>query len=138
MTVPPLVPELQVSDLATSLDFYTRILGFSVLWERSEERFAYLERQEAHVMMEEAGGPGRRIAMGSLERPFGRGVNFQILTSDIDALAGRIAAAGCSLIVPVEERWYRTRTGHFGQRQFILADPDGYLLRFAQELRTRS
>ncbi|WP_273185913.1 VOC family protein [Hyphomonas adhaerens] len=35
-----LVPELYVSDLAQSLDFYCGALGFSVVYQRPEERFA--------------------------------------------------------------------------------------------------
>ena len=47
MAIRPLVPELQVSDLAVSLEFYTRVLGFSVAWRRPEELFAFIEREEA-------------------------------------------------------------------------------------------
>ena len=134
MPIRPLVPELQVSDLAASLEFYTRVLGFSVAWSRPEERFAFLVREEASLMIEEAGGPGRRITTGPLERPFGRGINFQIVTSDVEALAERIAAAGYALTLPLEERWYRAGAGQIGQRQFVVADPDGYLLRFVRLL----
>ena len=35
-----LVPELEVSDFAKSLDFYVRVLGFSVLYDRPERPFA--------------------------------------------------------------------------------------------------
>jgi len=34
-----LVPELEVSDTARSLDFYVRVLGFAVLYERPEQGF---------------------------------------------------------------------------------------------------
>jgi catechol 2,3-dioxygenase-like lactoylglutathione lyase family enzyme len=134
MVMPALVPELQVSDFCASLAFYTEVLGFAVAWSRPEEGFAFLEREEASVMIEQAGGPGRRITTGPLEQPFGRGVNFQIVVSDVDALAERLEGAGHGLIVPLEERWYRRGTGRIGQRQFVVADPDGYLLRFARLL----
>ena len=78
MTIPVLVPELDVSDLARSLDFYVGLIGFEVLYERPEERFAYLTLGDAHLMLEEAAGPGRRFRTAPLERPYGRGVNFQI------------------------------------------------------------
>ena len=137
MVTTPLVPELQVSDLAVSLEFYTRVLGFSVKWSRPEERFAFLEHQEASIMLEQAGGPGRRITTGPLEQPFGRGVNFQIVTSNVDSLAERIEAAGYRLLIPLEERWYRKGSGRVGQRQFVVADPDGYLLRFIRVIGTQ-
>ena len=56
-----LVPELDVVDLARSLRFYVGVLGFRVLFERPAERFAYLERDGAELMVQEAAGPGRRF-----------------------------------------------------------------------------
>jgi catechol 2,3-dioxygenase-like lactoylglutathione lyase family enzyme len=126
-----LIPELQVTDLAKSLAFYTHVLGFAVAYSRPEERFAMLEREDAALMLEQAGGPGRRITATPLERPFGRGINFQILVSDADALAATVQAAGHPLLIALEERSYRVGDGHVVQRQFVVADPDGYLLRFA-------
>jgi len=41
------VPELDVADLAGSVSFYKDALGFSVRFERPEERFAYLTRGPA-------------------------------------------------------------------------------------------
>ena len=55
-----LVPELDVSDLEEALAFYVGVLGFSIRYDRTEERFAYLERKGAELMLEEAAGPGRR------------------------------------------------------------------------------
>ena len=136
MAIRALVPELQVSDFDESLAFYTEVLGFAVAWSRPEEGFALLEREGASVMLEQAGGPGRRITTGPLEQPFGRGVNFQILVSSVDGRAERLEANGRRPIIPLEERWYRRGTGRIGQRQFVVADPDGYLLRFAQLIGT--
>jgi catechol 2,3-dioxygenase-like lactoylglutathione lyase family enzyme len=137
MVMPALVPELQVSDFDESLGFYTEVLGFGVAWSRADEGFAFLEREGASVMIEQMDGPGRRITTGPLEQPFGRGVNFQIVVSDVDALAERLEASGRRLIIPLEERWYRRGTGSIGQRQFVVADPDGYLLRFARLIGTQ-
>jgi catechol 2,3-dioxygenase-like lactoylglutathione lyase family enzyme len=125
------IPELQVTDLAASLAFYTRVLGFTVAYSRPEERFAMLEREDAALMLEQAGGPGRRITATPLERPFGRGLNLQILVSDVDALAAAVQGAGHALFIALEEAHYRTDRGVVVQRQFVVADPDGYLLRFA-------
>ncbi len=56
-----LVPELDVSDIERSLAFYINVLGFSVLWSRPEERFAYLDFEGAQLMLQDAAGPGRRF-----------------------------------------------------------------------------
>ena len=54
-------PELDVSDLDCSLTFYVDVVGFSVLYDRPEERFAFLDLDGARLMLEEAAGPGRRF-----------------------------------------------------------------------------
>ena len=45
-----LVPELDVSDFARSLQFYTDVLGFEVLFTR--ENFAYLELEDIQFMLQ--------------------------------------------------------------------------------------
>jgi catechol 2,3-dioxygenase-like lactoylglutathione lyase family enzyme len=137
MAGPGLVPELDVSDLAQSLEFYVGLIGFAVRYERPEERFAYLVLDKAHLMLEEAAGPGRRFRTAPLEHPYGRGVNFQITVADAAALHKRVLAAGLIPQLSIEERWYRLDPAEIGLRQFALLDPDGYLLRFVTELGRR-
>ena len=132
-----LVPELDVTSLERSLAFYVGLLGFAVGFERPEETFAFLDLAGAELMLEQAAGPGRRFRTAPLETPFGRGVNFQIEVADIEALCTRIAAAGIDFVIPLEERWYRRDDREWGNRQFVVADPDGYLLRFFSSLGSR-
>lgn len=132
-----LVPELDVSNLDASLSFYSSLLGFSVLYERPEERFVCLILEEALLMIEEAAGPGRRFRTAPLTHPFGRGINLQIQISDVDTMLERITVAGQSPLIPIEERWYTTDRGPVGNRQFVVEDPDGYLLQFVQDIATR-
>ena len=135
---PPIVPELDVSDLDRSLAFYREILGFETRVERPEERFAYLTRGVVHLMLEEAEGPGRRFRTAPLEYPYGRGVNLQIEVPDVDHLYKRAVEARATIHIPLEERWYRQGEDEAGNRQFVLVDPDGYLLRFFTDLGRRS
>jgi catechol 2,3-dioxygenase-like lactoylglutathione lyase family enzyme len=130
----PLVPELDVTDLDISLAFYCDVLGFQVRYQRPEERFAYLKREDAELMLEEAAGPGRRFRTAPLERPFGRGANFQIRVADARALIERVRGAGASILIDLEDRWYRRGDGEVGNRQFVVVDPDGFLLRFFEDL----
>jgi len=130
----PLVPELDVEDLDASLAFYVGVLGFSVRYARPEERFAYLEREGAELMLEAAAGPGRRFRTAPLERPFGRGVNLQIQCANVERLHATVIAAGGEIVIPLETRWYRVGETERGNRQFVVADPDGYLLRFTRDL----
>ena len=130
-----LVPELICSDIERSLKFYTEVLGFTVLFARPEERFAYLEREGAQLMIEQS--VGRAFLAGELAYPYGRGINLQIRTADVDTLYGRVRSAGADIYLPMEEKWYRRDEVLNGNRQFIVQDPDGYLLRFFQDLGTQ-
>ncbi|MFC3127527.1 bleomycin resistance protein [Pseudoroseomonas globiformis] len=131
---PSLVPELDVFDLDHSLSVYIDVLGFRCHVSRPEERFAYLIREGVHLMLEEAAGPGRRFRTAPLEYPFGRGINLQIEVSDVDTLYASVQQASLMVVIPLEERWYRQDQTEAGSRQFVMADPDGYLLRFFSDL----
>jgi catechol 2,3-dioxygenase-like lactoylglutathione lyase family enzyme len=132
-----LVPELYVSDIGRSRRFYTGVLGFAVLYDRPEERFAHLMREGATLMLEQPVDPGRTWLAGPLEHPYGRGINLQIEVTDLRPLHAAVLAAQAPLLLPLEERWYRRGDAQFGQRQFVVQDPDGYLLRFCQGLGSR-
>ena len=131
------IPELDVSDLDRSLAFYVGVIGFAVTFDRPEERFAFLALEGVEMMLEEAAGPGRRFRMAPLEHPHGRGVNFMIEVAEIDRLHSRVQAAGFTIVIPLEERWYRRNEVEYGRKQFVVADPDGYLLRFSTSLGQR-
>jgi catechol 2,3-dioxygenase-like lactoylglutathione lyase family enzyme len=129
-----LVPELACADVKASIDFYVSLLGFRIRFERPESGFAYLEKDGAELMLEQAGG---HWSTGELEQPYGRGINFQIDADDAPEIAARLAAAGWPLFRPLHENWYRAGDIENGQREFLVQDPDGYLLRFAQWLGDR-
>jgi catechol 2,3-dioxygenase-like lactoylglutathione lyase family enzyme len=133
-----LTPELDVLDLERSLAFYVGVIGCTVMYDRPEERFAFLNLDGVHLMIEEAAGPGRRFRTAPLEYPYGRGVNFMIDVADIDRLHTRVQAAGLTIVIPLEDRWYRRNEIETGHRQFVVADPDGYLLRFSTYLGRRA
>jgi catechol 2,3-dioxygenase-like lactoylglutathione lyase family enzyme len=132
-----LVPEFVCSNFAESHRFYTELLGFRVLYSRPEERFAYLERDGADLMLEQSVSRGRLSPRAELAYPFGRGINFQIQVSDVERLHAVILAAGVAIYLPLEERWYRREHDEIGVRQFAIQDPDGYLLRFSQVIGQR-
>ena len=104
---PDLVPEILVGILDDSLDFWCRLCGFEVLYERREEGFAYITRGSAHIMIEQA-GIGRNWTPAELERPLGRGVNFQISVESIDPLVRSLRDDGWALFMEPETKWYRT------------------------------
>jgi catechol 2,3-dioxygenase-like lactoylglutathione lyase family enzyme len=130
-----LVPELLVTDLARSLAFYRDACGFRVRFARPEDGFAFIERGRAQIMLEEIAEDSWTTAQ--LERPLGRGINLQIEVEDIAALHQRLLASGAHLFRPLATEWYREDGIEHGQTQFLVQDPDGYLLRFMQHLGER-
>lgn len=133
-----LVPELAVSDWRRSQRFYCDILGFTCAYERPEEGFCYLTLGAAELMLDQI-GTGRTFGDGHLPGgyPFGKGLNIQVEVPSITPLLMALDAAEIGLYLPPEERWYRREDASVGHRQFIVADPDGYLLRFFEDLGTQ-
>nr|WP_281416182.1 VOC family protein [Deinococcus aestuarii] len=124
------------SDFAASLDFSTRVLGFRVVYTRPEDRFAFLDLGGAELMLEQTTDPARTFIAGKLEYPFGRGMHLQIEVEDAEAVYGRVLeAAGSSC--PSKTAGIGRVTGRPGGRQFVVLDPDGYVLRPFQSLGTR-
>ena len=135
MPRPMLVPELLCANLAASVDFYVLVLGFAVRYEGAEERFAYLAKDGAELMLQEP--VGRTLLAGELTHPYGRGMNLHIEVADVSALHAQARALGVEPRLPIEDAWYRRDAHEVGQRQFVVQDPDGYLLRLCQEIGTR-
>ncbi len=57
--------------------------------------------------------------------------------ADVNAIEAALQAYGARFLIPMEERWYRVNDHETGNRQFVVADPDGYLLRFFEDLGVR-
>ena len=134
----PLVPEFAVSNFCASKKFYCAVLGFECEYERPEEGFAYLNLGGAELMIDQI-GEGRTFDDGHLPEayPFGRGLNVQIQVADIQPLLQALDACGHPLFLGPESKWYRKGSVEVGNRQFVVADPDGYLLRFFNDLGSR-
>jgi catechol 2,3-dioxygenase-like lactoylglutathione lyase family enzyme len=137
---PALVPELCITALPASLAFWRDLLGFRVLYDRPEQGFAAIEREGVEFMLEEyETGPSERCwDAGAREKPYGRGINFEITIVDVAPVLTALQQAAWPLFFGPEERWYRiSNTEETGVHQFLVQDPDGYLLRFSQPLGRR-
>ncbi|QPL05769.1 MULTISPECIES: bleomycin resistance protein [Actinomyces] len=134
--VPALVPELSVRDLDASLEFWCCLIGFTIRYTRREEGFAYLALGRAHVMLDTL-SIERSWLTGSPEPPLGRGINLEIWVPDLEVVLGRLASSGWPLFLEPEEVWYRADDVLLGVRQFLVQDPDGYLLRLQTDLGRR-
>jgi catechol 2,3-dioxygenase-like lactoylglutathione lyase family enzyme len=132
---PALVPELMVTDLAASLAFWCGPCGFRVLYDRPEEGFACVERDGSWLMLDELPeGRAHRWEVAPTGRPFGRHVNFEIAVESVEPILAALGAARWPLFMAPETKTYRVGGAGATVRQFLVQDPDGYLLRFSQRL----
>lgn len=83
-------------------------------------------------MIEQSTQADRTWLVGELQRPFGRGINIQIKTSTIKELYTKCLSAKVPIYLKLEEKWYPVKDQMLGCLQFIVLDPDGYMLRFSE------
>jgi len=132
-----LVPELMVTDLNRSLEFWVGCLGFTVAYQRQEDGFAYLDLDGAQVMLEQVDPHANQWLTGALERPFGRGMNLQIDVVAVHPVIQRLERAAQPVFKASKDVWYRAGEVEVGQREFLVQDPDGYLVRLVERLGER-
>ena len=127
-----LIPELSVTDIEKSKWFYIELLGFKLEYERVGDKFALVSLEErVQIMLEEINGHWNT---GDLTHPFGRGINFQIDIQDIQPVIDRLKKHNIQLFREPKVSEYKSNDTTFIQKEFLVQDPDGYLLRFSQEI----
>lgn len=72
--------------------------------------------------------------VGELKYPFGNGINFQLEVDDLDEIYNNFKENNYAIAFDIEENWYRHDDKMLGNKEFLIQDPDGYLLRFTQDL----
>jgi len=132
-----LVPELMITDLDRSLAFWVSCLGFKVAYQRPEDGFAYLDLNGAQVMLEQVDPTAGQWLTAPLNKPFGRGINLQIDVLAVAPIIQKLGEAECALFRECKDTWYRAESVEVGQREFIVQDPDGYLVRLVERLGER-
>lgn len=127
-----LIPELSVSDFSKNLHFYTEVLGFEIEYQRTDPDFAFLSFEGAQLMIEQFHDQGWNVA--PLEKPYGRGINFQIECANASRIVSALQRASHPLYRGLKEVWREVEDQRWGEIEFLVQDPDGYLLRFSQSL----
>ena len=122
-----MVPELLVSNFTASRYFYEELVGFSIMFEREDPSFAYLDLNGAQIMIEEDHGGAWLVA--PLDPPRGRGINLQIDVPDVKEVQWRLEEAGLTPFRPLHESSDVTPEGESRQLELLVQDPDGYLIR---------
>lgn len=129
-----LIPELIVSDFKNSLDFYHKKIGFSIEYRRKDPYFAFLSLEGSQIMIQEIASQNT-WEIKRPQYPFGCGINFQIMVKSVDIIATRSKKTGINIIEDISNNMYKTTRGVEKQKELVVSDPDGYVLRFSEKVR---
>ncbi len=121
-----LIPELSVTNIEKSKEFYLN-LGFKIMYERKEDKFCFLYLEDNQIMIEEI---NNNWNVGEMKYPFGNGINISMAVSDIDSFYESIISKKIVLFRKIKTSKYRVDDIIYEDKEFLLQDPDGYLLRF--------
>ena len=127
-----IIPELSVTNLESSLKFY-KTIGFKVEYERTENKFVFLSLGEIQFMLQEISIEDK-WSVAPLEYPFGNGINFQLEVEDVDNIYKLLKGNNYKIAFEIEENWYRQDNKLLGSKEFLVQDPDGYLIRLSEDL----
>lgn len=126
------IPELSVTDLNKSLNFY-KTIGFNIEYERPENKFVFISYGDIQFMLQEISN-NDKWQIAPLSYPFGNGINFQLEVTNITQIYNNLKANNYKIAFEIEENWYRQNNKLLGNKEFLVQDPDGYLLRFSEDL----
>ena len=122
-----MIPELSVFDIERTKKFY-RELGFKIEYERTEDKFVFMSFQDSQFMFEQIHDDGWNI--GELVYPLGRGINFSIAVDNIEELYQLVKSLNIELYRELTRNIYQVNGIEEMQIEFLIQDPNGYLLRF--------
>ena len=129
-----MIPEFDVFNLDEPLHFYVDLIGFKVVYDRPEDKFAFLELEDVQFMVQEIDKENLKWDTGELKYPLGVGINFQIDVKNIDEIYNRLKEDNYKIFVEMEDHYYRKDDEMLGEREFLVQDPNGFVLRFAQDI----
>ena len=131
-----IIPELSVSNLEKSLVFY-QLVGFKIEYERPENKFVFLSLGEIQFMLQEV-SKDDKWDIAPLIYPFGNGINFQLEVENVEKIYEILKENNYDITFKMEENWYRQDNRLLGNKEFLVQDPDGYLIRFSEDLGEKS
>ena len=126
------IPELSVTNLENSLKFY-KTIGFKIEYDRPENKFVFILLGKIQFMLQEISNNDKWNVM-ELTYPFGNGINFQLEVDNVNEIYKELKENNYKITFEIEENWYRQGNRLLGNKEFLIQDPDGYLLRFFEDL----
>ena len=126
------IPELSVTNLENSLKFY-KTAGFKLEYDRPENKFVFISLGKIQFMLQQI-SDNDKWNISTLSYPFGNGINFQLEVDNLDEIYNNFKNTNYKITFDIEENWYRQDDKLLGNKEFLIQDPDGYLLRFSKDL----
>ena len=126
------IPELSVTNLENSLKFY-KTIGFKIEYDRPENKFVFISLGKIQFMLQKISNNDKWNVM-ELTYPFGNGINFQLEVNNVNEIYKNLKDNNYKITFEIEENWYRQGNRLLGNKEFLIQDPDGYLLRFFEDL----
>jgi uncharacterized glyoxalase superfamily protein PhnB len=123
-----LTPNLLVANVERSLAFYVDVLGFDrgmTVPEQSPLVFASGTSGSIEIFFNDAATAVAEYP-GFAGKPLGATATMFIEVDGVDALHDRIKGR-VTIVMPLVTQFY-------GMREFAIADPDGYVITFAQRV----
>ncbi|HET9594394.1 MAG TPA: VOC family protein [Anaeromyxobacteraceae bacterium] len=122
-----LVTEIVVRDVRRSTEFYLG-LGFSL--HRDGGDFVELTWEDHLLFLAEVSAFPKIAEVAPPARPRLPIANVRVMVSNVDEVWTLANKLGAPIVLPIGDRYY-------GLRDFMLADPDGFGVRFASKLAYR-
>jgi uncharacterized glyoxalase superfamily protein PhnB len=130
MKLTKLTPNLVVADVSRSVAFYRDLLGFEMAMSVPEQPpyvFAGVQRDGIEIFFN-APEPVAEEMPELAGRPIGGTLTLYIEVDDVKGLYETVKGRA-RLVMDLKDQFY-------GMREFVIADPDGYLLTFSQRIQS--
>jgi uncharacterized glyoxalase superfamily protein PhnB len=124
-----LTPNLIVSNVERSLEFYVETLGFvrgMTVPDQSPFVFASVTSGPVEIFFNDRSTIDKESPQFANLSVGGGGNTMFVEVEDVDALHDRVKAQA-PIVMAIHTQWY-------GMREFAITDPDGYVITFAQRV----
>ena len=130
MKLQKLTPNLIVRDVAASMDYYCRVLGFQrgqTVPEHAPYVFGIVTHGNVEIFFNDQKGVAAERA-DLAKRPIGGALTLYIEVEGIEELLKTAQRHGVKITMPMKEQFY-------GMKEFGLEDPEGWEITFAERVK---
>jgi uncharacterized glyoxalase superfamily protein PhnB len=128
MALQSLTPNLMVNDVEETIEYYTDVLGFTLLMtvpETGKLDWAMVKRNEVVMMFQSSKSLKEGVPRLAGEKP-GGGLTFYIKVDRVTEIHEELFNNGAEIISELESTFYDTI-------EFSVADLNGYILTFSED-----